>query len=138
MLKRRCLIGLDVALRFVEKVNAHDVDGLIVLMTSDHTFIDSLGTKSVRPAIEDGWRRYLEMVPDYRIVVDRVFREGDIVVLVGEASGTYVSEGGIRRQENRWETPAVWVARISDQKVAEWRIYSDNEPIRAKMRKPTP
>jgi ketosteroid isomerase-like protein len=122
----------------VRRINAHDVDGLIALMTSDHVFFDSLGDKSVRPAIERGWRQYFAMVPDYWITIDREFSDEDTSVLIGTASGTYVSEGGVVRRGNKWETPAVWVARIEGQKVAEWRIYSDNEPVRAKMRRQNP
>jgi ketosteroid isomerase-like protein len=124
----------EVAQRFVERINAHDVGGLIALMTSRHTFIDSLGNKFARPEIESGWRDYFAMVPDYWIRIDRAFSQGETAILIGAAGGTYVSKGGKAMPENRWETPAVWVARVEGAKVAEWRIYSDNEPIREKMR----
>jgi len=125
----------DVARRFVERINAHDVDGLVALMTPNHTFVDSLGDRSVRPAIENGWRAYFGKVPDYWVRVDRAFSEGDTSILIGAAGGTYVSKDGKLKPENRWETPAVWVARTTDQRVAEWRIYADNEPVREKMRR---
>lgn len=127
----------DVALRFVQRINAHDTEGLAALMTPSHTFTDSLGAKATRPGIEDGWRQYFEMVPDYWIRVDRAISEGDTAILVGMAGGTYTRKDGRIRQEDKWETPAVWVTKIEGQKVAEWRIYSDNEPIRAKMRETT-
>ncbi len=126
--------GLDVALKFVERINSHDVSGLVALMTADHVFVDSLGDKSARPAIEDGWRQYLEMVPDYWIRVERTLSDGDTSVLIGEAGGTYVPRGGTALRENEWRTPAVWVAKVREERVAEWRVFSDNEPIRAKMR----
>jgi len=107
-------------------------------MTPNHTFVDSLGEKSIRPAIEKGWSRYFDMVPDYWIRIDRTFSDGDTAVLVGLAGGSYVMEGGAWRPENKWDTPAVWIARIEGKRVAEWRIYSDNEPVRAKMKKSTP
>jgi ketosteroid isomerase-like protein len=129
------LTSSNAARRFVDKINAHDVEGLVALMTANHAFVDSLGDKSTRPAIEKGWRRYFDMVPDYWVRVDRVLSDKNTSVLIGLAGGTYVSEGGVVRPENKWETPAVWVARIEGQKVAEWRIYSDNEPIRSKMTK---
>jgi len=124
----------EVALRFVERINAHDPKGLVSLMTRDHTFTDSLGAVSRRPAIESGWNQYFEMVPDYWIRIDRVISEGNTVVLVGVAGGSYVPRGRRRRPRDKWETPAVWIGRIVHQKVAEWRIYADNEPIRARMR----
>ena len=124
----------DVALRFVGRINAHDTEGLVKLMTPGHTFVDSLGGKSTRPGIEHGWKEYFRMVPDYWVRIDRALSDGDLAILIGRAGGTYVSKGGAPKSENRWETPAVWIARIEEQKVAEWRIYSDNEPIREKMR----
>ena len=132
------MTSLDVARRFVAKINAHDTHGLIALMTTNHRFVDSLGNASTRPAIEDGWRQYFGIVPDYWIRIDRGLSDGDIAVLVGRAGGTYVPEGGTVRPENKWETPAVWIARTKGQRLAEWRIYSDNEPIRARMRKSKP
>lgn len=128
------MILVDPALKFVERINAHDLVGLVDLMTPDHALVDSLGQRSTRPGIEEGWRRYFEMVPDYWVKLERSFRDGDTAVLVGRAGGTYVPSGKTVRPENRWETPAVWVARIRGKKVAEWRIYCDNEPIRQKMR----
>jgi len=123
-----------VALEFVDRINDHDVSGLAKLMTKDHAFVDSLGAKATRPAIEQGWRQYFEMVPDYWIEIERAFGFGDTAILLGRAGGTYVGKGGARKQKNRWETPAVWVARIKGRKIAEWRIYADNEPIREKMK----
>ena len=37
--------------------------------------------------------------------------------------------------ENRWETPAAWRAVIEHDRVAEWRVYADLEPLRAVMRR---
>lgn len=121
------------ASEFVRRINAHSVRGLIRLMTPDHAFIDSLGEKFTRPVIEEGWRQYFAMVPDYQVSVDRAFEEGDTVILIGSASGTYVREGEKANPDNWWKTPAVWVAQTRGRKVAKWRIYSDNEPIRQKM-----
>lgn len=128
----------EVAKRFVERINAHDVDGLVALMTPDHTFVDSLGNKSTRPSIEDGWRNYFDMVPDYWVRVDSAFSEGGTAILIGTAGGTYVPEDGLARPKNKWRTPAVWIARIEGRRVAEWRVYSDNEPIRERMRESKP
>jgi ketosteroid isomerase-like protein len=124
----------EIAIRFAERINAHDVEGLIALMTPDHSFVDSLGKRFRRPAIEDGWRSYFQMVPDYWVKIEDKISEGKTAVLVGVAGGTFVSEGGVRGPENRWKTPAVWIARIEGTRVAEWRIYADNEPIRGMAR----
>jgi ketosteroid isomerase-like protein len=128
---------LSVAEKFVEQINLHDVQGLTGLMTIDHVFVDSLGERFARPGIEKGWRQYFEMVPDYRIRIDRTIATGHTTVLIGTAGGTYVAKGARRNPKRKWKTPAVWIARTRRGKVAEWRIYADNEPIRARMRAAT-
>jgi len=123
----------EVALKFVSRINLHEVDGIVSLMTRDHVFVDSLGNKFPRPLIEEGWRRYFESVPDYRIKVDLKLEKGNHVAIFGTVSGTYVSEGA-PKAANKWETPAAWRVVTSGGRVSEWQVYSDNEPIRAKMR----
>jgi len=132
------VINSNAVQRFVERINAHDASGLVALMTADHVFVDSLGTRLLRPAIEKGWEEYFAMVPDYWVRIDRTISDGETSVLLGEAGGTFVPGGGMMNARNEWRTPAVWVARIRDEKVWEWRIYSDNEPIREKMRLASP
>lgn len=127
-------MGTEVVEKFVDRINAHDVDGLVALMSPDHVFIDSLGIKFGRPEIETGWRQYFATVPDYWIRVDRVVMDDRALILIGTAGGTYVPAGGVLRTENEWKTPAVWRAVIQSGMVSEWRIFTDNEPIRAKMR----
>jgi limonene-1,2-epoxide hydrolase len=56
-----------------------------------------------------------------------------VVVILGVAQGTYSVDGELK-PENRWKTPAALRAFIEDGKVAEWRVYADNEPIRQRMR----
>ncbi len=124
----------DTVLRFVGLINHHDVKGMVALMARDHLFIDSLGRTLAFPEVELGWNQYLKMVPDYWIRVDRTIADGPTVVLIGEAGGTYAPSGKKPRRENEWKTPAVWVAKVKRGKVSEWRVYADNEPVRAKMR----
>ncbi len=124
-----------VALRFVKRINAHDVEGLVALMTTGHVFVDSLGNKVSRPSIETGWKQYFEMVPDYWIRIDRTLSDKGTLILLGRAGGTFVPNGGEMRPDNKWETSAAWIAEIRRGKISEWRIYCDNEPIREKMRK---
>jgi ketosteroid isomerase-like protein len=124
----------EVVQRFVERINAGDVGGLVALMTEDHRFIDSLGEEVVgREKMRHGWAAYFRMVPDYRIEVREIFHRGQVVVLIGVARGTY-SRGGTLRAENAWQTPAAWRAVVRGDRIAEWQVYADNEPIRQRMR----
>jgi ketosteroid isomerase-like protein len=128
---------VQAARSFVEAVNAHDPAAIVARTTTDHRFIDSLGNTIGPEKLAAAWQGYFRMVPDYRIAVTRWIADGDSVVVLGTASGTYSSDGTLR-PENAWSTPAAWRAIIRDGKVAEWQVYADNEPIREIMRRGGP
>ena len=125
----------EIAHEFVACINRQDADLISELMTEDHIFIDSLGgTMRGRDSMREGWIGYFKMVPDYWIKVDETVVSGDVVILLGIAGGTYTADGTLHT-ENRWETPAALRAVIRGDRVAEWRVYADNEPIRAVIRR---
>ena len=86
--------SVAIVLRFIEVVNAHDVNAICDLMTEDHTFVDSQGkTERSREHMRNAWRGYLEMFPDYSISVDRTLVDSDtVVVLVRSEAGTWGQE----------------------------------------------
>ena len=87
--------------QFVERINAHDVEGIVGLLAPDHRFVDSLGTVfEGEESLRAGWRGYLRMVPDYLIEIERLIDDGEAVILIGHAGGTYTHDGTIRA-ENR-------------------------------------
>ncbi len=133
-MRTKNVAATEIAQRFVEAINAHDTDGLTKLMSSNHVFVDSLGNRFPASAMRSGWQEYFTMVPDYWIKIDQIVSEGNAIILFGSAGGTFVPKGGTMKPENKWETPAVWRALVKDGRVAEWRVYCDNEPIREKMR----
>ena len=100
----------EVAQQFVIAINAHDVEKLAALMTSDHRFIDSLGAAvEGRDAMREGWRFYFNMVPDYNLDISRSFvaQDGKVeAMLVGVASGSYWSNG-LKRPNSAWSTPVL-------------------------------
>ena len=126
-----------VAEQFVTAINAHDVERLASLMTSDHRFIDSLGAVADgRDSVREGWAFYFNMVPDYNLDISRSFVAEDSqaeAMLVGVASGSYGSDG-IRRPNSSWSTPAALRAVVRNGQIAEWQVYADNEPIREQIR----
>jgi len=134
MRTKKKLAATEIAQKFVKAINAHDTDGLTKLMSSDHVFVDSLGNRAPASAMRSGWQGYFTMVPDYWIKVDQIVSKGNVVVLCGSAGGTFVPLGGAMKPENKWETPAALRAVVKEGRVAEWRVYCDNEPIREKMR----
>jgi uncharacterized protein (TIGR02246 family) len=123
-----------VAHGFVGAINRQDADALAGMMTEEHRFIDSLANVVAgREAMRKAWVGYFRMVPDYSIAVEETLAEGPVVVMLGVAQGTYVPDGKLKA-ENRWESPVALRAVVEGDKVAEWRVYADNEPMRRLMR----
>jgi hypothetical protein len=124
----------DVVRAFISRINAHDNEGLVALMSSTYVFIDSLGEQFPYATARHGWKHYFAMVPDYWIHSDEFITDAEVVIILGRAGGTLALPDGRMLSENKWETPAAWRAVVRDGKVTEWRVYCDNEPIREKMR----
>jgi uncharacterized protein (TIGR02246 family) len=125
--------SIVVAQQFVRAINRQDVDAMAALMSDEHRFIDSLGNVVAgSAAMRKGWAAYFRMVPDYTIAVEEVYGDGPVAFLLGTAQGTYSTGGGLK-PENRWSTPLALRAFVEEGKVAEWRVYADNEPIRKLM-----
>jgi ketosteroid isomerase-like protein len=102
------------ALRFNEKINQQDLEGLAELMTEDHTFIDSDGaiTKG-KIAMKESWRNFFERYPDYRNTFTCVTVQDKVVVMVGYSTCSYKPLAG----------PNIWTAKICGGRVSEWRVY---------------
>jgi uncharacterized protein (TIGR02246 family) len=102
------------ALKFNEKINKQDLEGLAELMTDDHTFIDSSGdiTKG-KDAMKEGWRKFFEQFPDYRNVFKSVTVENNTVIVVGYSACSY------KQLEGR----NIWTAKVHSGRVSEWRVY---------------
>ncbi len=123
----------DVINAFVDKINLRDVDALCELMSDDHIFIDAMDNREQgKEKMREGWKDYYSMVPDYWIKVDKMYCDGESVAALGRAGGTYTSDGQLK-PENQWDIPAAWYGIVRNDKVVEWRVYADNEPIRQIM-----
>jgi len=115
----------EITLEFVERINARDPDGLAELMTDDHTFIDSGGdVERGRDVMRKGFAEYFSSFPNYRINVSKVCTSGDAVAIVGKSTGSHVPA------ELEPKETVLWIARIRDGLVAEWRIYTDLEQVK--------
>jgi len=120
---------VELVLQFMEKINQHDVDGLVGLMSEQHVLVDSLGTRlQGRDRLKAGWRAYFEMCPDYTVSHEELFAQGNVVVAVGSAGGTIAAEGELK-PENRWRIPAAWMGTVRAGQLVEWRVYADNKPV---------
>jgi len=124
---------VDVALAFLGRINAHDVEGLCALMTEDHILMDGLGARSEgREMMRKGWSLYFSCFPDYRVSHEDVLSRGSTVLLTGSAEGTFAREGKLPA-ENHGRVPAAWKAVVRVGRIAEWHVYADNQPARKIM-----
>jgi hypothetical protein len=84
--------------------------------------------------LKQAWIAYLKMMPDYHIEIREIYGSGRTLVLLGEASGTYTVDGNLK-PENFWKVPAAWRAVVVGDKILEWQIFADNEPVRQIMKR---
>jgi ketosteroid isomerase-like protein len=120
---------IDTVLHFLDCINQRDADKLAALMTEDHVFIDSLG-RSVRgrEKMRAGWKSYYALCPDYRVSHEEILQSGKFVAVFGSAGGTIAAQGNLP-PENKWSTPAAWLAVVEEGLIREWRVYADNKPV---------
>jgi ketosteroid isomerase-like protein len=124
---------LELVRAFVDRINQHDVSGLCNLMSDDHVFVDSLGTRVTgREEMRKAWIGYFFLIPDFHISITETMVQGNTVGMFGSAHGTCSVDGKLHEQ-NRWEMPASWKAIVSGDKVSCWQVYADNEPVRQIM-----
>src|SRR5271156_3218365 len=98
-------------------------------MTEDCLFIDSVGQIiRGRETMRAGWRAYYAFCPDYWIAHEKILLDKNVVAVFGEAGGT-IAAGGKLPPENKWRTPAAWLAVVENGAVKEWRVYADNKPV---------
>ena len=100
------------ALKFNEKINQRDLDGLVKLMTEDHVFIAISGDSDKN--MKEGWRQFFESYPDYRNIFTSVEVSNNVAIMVGYSTCS---------NEPRLNGPSMWTAKIRDVSVSEWRVY---------------
>ena len=115
----------DVAMAFVDAINAKDVERLADLMTVDHKFIDGDGSEhGGKDQMQVGWREHLALIPDLTLSIAEHFEETGTVVLLGWSSGTIVQRGKLK-PENSWRVPCAWRVLVVSEKVAVWQLYAN-------------
>ena len=113
----------ETILAFIDRINAHDVEGLGALMSDDHTFIDAHGNQvSCREKMIAGWRGYFEWFPDYFIEVTDVFEDDERLALFGFAGGSFKG-----KESESWRLPAAWKASAKDGRVTLWQVFADTK-----------
>ena len=115
----------SVTLKFIDRINARDPDGLMALQTEDFTFISYSEEVYVG---KDGWNDYFSSYPEYKIQVEKLITSGNGVAVIGHTTGCHVGPA----VEEKWTI--LWTSQIRNGLVAQWRIYSDVEEVRAALK----
>jgi ketosteroid isomerase-like protein len=119
----------ETVLGFVERINAHDVDGILELMADDYRFINSAGdTFRGKAFMRATWRAHFVQYPDFQIRVDRVLSDDGAVAIFGWAQGTLSRQGEIL-EENHWEVPAAFLGIARGDRMVHWQVFSDTTMI---------
>jgi len=115
----------ETVLAFIDRINAHDVDGILDLMADNYTFVNSSGDHfHGKEFMRDTWRSHFILYPDFHIDIKRVLADEDAVAVFGIAEGTYSPDGEMD-EENHWETPAAFLGMARGGKMTHWQVYSD-------------
>ena len=116
---------------FNNAINGGNVQLLSSLMTEDHTFVDASGAAhSGVKEMTEGWKDFFHMFPDYKNNFENILQDGNLVVALGTACGTYNGNRGLN-PENRIKWSAAWKAIVENNKIKVWQVYADwTEAIR--------
>jgi ketosteroid isomerase-like protein len=111
----------EIVLSFNERINNQDLRGLAAMMTENHTFIDSSDeVYAGKKSMVAGWKDFFDSYPDYRNHFTYLETRGDRVYVLGHSTCSYQPLHG----------PAIWTAQVVGNRIAEWRVYLDNEDNR--------
>jgi hypothetical protein len=120
----------DVAFRFVERINHQDLEGLLELMTDDHS-LHVFGDHDLcgKEAQRAGWKGYFDLCPEYMIHVSEMHVRGDVAVMVGSTTGSHLK---LPRLEE-FRDPLVWTAKVRDGLVTEWALHHLTDENRERL-----
>jgi len=113
----------EIILAFIDRINAHDVEGLGALMSDDHTFIDAHGNQvNGKQKMIAGWRAYFQWFPDYYIEVADIFEDDRKFGMFGFAGGSFQGKANAS-----WRLPAAWRAAVKEGRLSLWQVYADTK-----------
>lgn len=117
----------DTVVKFNDCINDRDIKRLARLMAVDHRFIDSEGnTDSGKANCLKAWTGFFKQFPDYQNVFTVIVENDQQVNIAGYSTCSVEILAGA----------ALWSARITDGKVAVWRVYTDTPDNRKLLNLP--
>ena len=101
----------SIVLRFVERINVGDLDGIAALTAPVYTFTNMEGDVYVvegAEAVRASWAEYPAADPEYKILVQHVLKGGDGIASLGRRTGSHLP-APVERNEL-----ALWIAEVED------------------------
>jgi len=113
----------QVVLSFVEKINQADISGLALLLGPDQKFVEFEGERSrdSRDRVRD-WQNYLNDNPNYRIYLQRIYKSGIKVILIGHTTGSHLDLEDIVEFHSEG---VIWIAKVNEEKITHWQLIKD-------------
>jgi len=72
-----------------------------------------------RELLKKGFQDYFTDFPEFKIQVSKVTRSGDAIAIIDKTTGSHIAF------EIEAKETVIWIARVEDNLVSEWRIFSD-------------
>ena len=110
----------DVAFRLIERIDRQDLDGLLRLMTEDHSLLVFADHEmSGREEQCEAWKGYFDQCPEYMIHIQEMHVRGELAIIVGSTTGSHL---GLPRLEE-FRDPLIWTARVRGGAIPEWALH---------------
>lgn len=123
----------EIVLKFIQEINKGNIAGIHNLMSKDHIFID-MGGDLHKGKKEINWKEYFNIFPDYKINIEKILHKNNNIYILGNSTGNFSEYGknlftkeGKTPQSEDFQGPAIWRAKIENQKVKEWQIFPYNK-----------
>jgi ketosteroid isomerase-like protein len=121
---------LAAVLSFIDAINRGDLDTLAALMTDDHRLLILDEPPVVgREANTEAWHGYASAFPEYVIYPWRIAATGDRVAVLGGTTGSHLGLS----DERELELSVLWVAEVTDGRLATWQIVEDTPEARERL-----
>jgi ketosteroid isomerase-like protein len=111
----------ELVFTFVDAINQGNTEKLASMMADGFTFIDIAGDVFTVNSLSEKkrfWDDYVSNFPDYRIKIKTILSSGTDIAFIGKTRHSHIPRS-IEVNET-----LIWYARIEDNKISEWRIFS--------------
>src|SRR4051812_26940498 len=125
-----------VVLAFFEALNAHDFSRAAGPIAEDCDWQNvASGTRFRGPeATVKGLREFVSAFPDWRVSVDRVTTDGNVVVVEWDTSGTFQQPfRGEKPNGKRFQRQGVAIAEVRGGRIVRYRDFYDRATLLSQL-----